>query len=69
MAFLRVESINGKKVRNLREVVEMVESCKDEYITFELENDIPVTLNIGKLRAATPRILDRYHINADRFFE
>ena len=69
MAFLRVESINGKKVRNLREVVEMVESCKDEYITFEFENDIPVTLNIGKLRAATPRILDRYHINADRFFE
>ena len=62
-------SINGKKVNNLREVVELVESCKDEYITFEFEGDIPVTLNIGKLRAATPRILDRYHINADRFFE
>ena len=64
-----LDSINGKKVHNLREVVELVESCKDEYITFEFENDIPVTLNIGKLRAATPRILDRYHINADRFFE
>ncbi len=62
-------AINGKKVRNLREVVEIVESCKDEYITFEFENDIPVTLNIGKLREATPRILERYHITADRFFE
>ena len=62
-------SINGKKVRNLREVVEMVENCKDEYITFEFENDIPVTLNIGKLREATPRILERYNITADRFFE
>jgi len=62
-------SINGKKVHNLREVVELVESCKDEYITFEFEGDIPVTLNIGKLREATPRIMDRYHISADRFFE
>ena len=62
-------SINGKKVHNLREAVELVESCKDEYITFEFEDDIPVTLNIGKLREATPRILERYHITADRFFE
>ena len=62
-------SINGKKVRNLREAVELVESCQDEYITFEFEGDVPVTLNIGKLRAATPRILERYHITADRFFE
>ena len=64
-----LDSINGKKVHNLREVVELVESCKDEYITFEFEGDIPVTLNIGKLRAATPAILDRYHITSDRFFE
>jgi len=62
-------SINGKKVHNLREAVELVESCQDEYITFEFEGDIPVTLNIGKLREATPRILERYHITADRFFE
>ena len=62
-------SINGKKVHNLREAVKIVESCEDEYITFEFEGDIPVTLNIGKLRAATPKILDRYHIPADRFFE
>lgn len=62
-------SINGKKVHNLREAVELVESCKDEYITFEFEDDIPVTLNIGKLREATPRILERYNITADRFFE
>lgn len=66
---LVLRSINGKKVRNLREAAEMVEQCKEEYITFEFEGDIPVTLNIGKLRAATPRILDRYRIPADRFFE
>ena len=64
-----LDSINGKKVHNLREVVELVESCRDEYITFEFEGDVPVTLNVGKLRDATPRILERYHITADRFFE
>ena len=64
-----LDSINGKKVHNLREAAELVESCKDEYITFEFEGDIPVTLNIGKLRKATPKILDRYHITSDRFFE
>ena len=62
-------SINGNKVHNLREAVKLVESCTDEYITFEFEGDVPVTLNIGKLRAATPTILDRYHITADRYFE
>ena len=62
-------SINGKKVHNLREAVEMVENCKDEYITFLFEGNIRATLNIGKLRAATPQILDRYRIPADRYIE
>ena len=60
-------SINGKKVRNLKEAIEMVENCNDEYITFMFEEDFPVTLNLAKLRAATPRILERYRIPADRF--
>ena len=62
-------SINGKKVHNLREAVEMVENCKDEYITFLFEGNIRATLYIGKLRAATPQILDRYRIPADRYIE
>ena len=62
-------SINGKKVHNLREVAEMVETCKDDYITFEFEGDLPVTLNAEKAREATPRILERYRIQSDRHFE
>ena len=60
-------SVNGKKVRNLKEAVEMVENCKDEYITFMFEEDTPVTLNLARLRAATPRILERYRVPADRY--
>ena len=62
-------SINGKKVRNLKEAVEMVENCKDKYITFMFEEDTPVTLDLAKLRAATPRILERYRISADRYLK
>jgi len=62
-------SINGKKVHNLKETVDMVEKCRDKYITFLFEEDTPVTLDLGKLRAATPRILERYRIPADRYLK
>ena len=47
----------------------MVENCKEEYITFEFEGDIPITLNTEKMRNATPNILERYRIPSDRYFE
>ena len=62
-------AINGRKVHSLKEAVEIVESCRDEYITFMFTDDLPVTLNLGKLRAATPRILKRYRIPADRYMK
>lgn len=62
-------AINGRKVHSLKEAVGIVESCRDEYITFMFAEDLPVTLNLGKLRAATPRILQRYRIPADRYMK
>ena len=62
-------SINGRKVRNLKEAVKTIEACKDKYITFMLEDDIPVTLDLEKLRGATPRILERYRVPADRYLK
>ena len=53
---LVLQSINGKKVHNLKEAVEMVENCRDKYITFMFEDHTPVTLDLEDLRAATPRI-------------
>ena len=62
-------SINGKKVHNLKEAVEMVDNCRDEYITFMFEEDTPVTLNLAKLRKANPRILKRYLVPNDRYLK
>ena len=64
-----LKSVNGKDIRNLRELVETVEKCQDEYITFTFEEDVPVILNLKHLREANGRILKRYRVPADRYFE
>lgn len=61
-----LKSVDGKKVRNLRELIAAVEGAKGEFIIFALEDDPPVILDTKKIREATPRILERYRIPADR---
>ena len=62
-------SVNGKKIRSLKELVETVEKCRDEYITFTFAEDVPVILNLKHLREANPRILKRYRVPADRYLK
>jgi len=64
-----LDSVNGKKIRNLKELVETVEKCRDEYITFSFAEDLPVILNLKHLREANPRILKRYRVPADRYLK
>lgn len=59
-------SVDGKKVRNLKDLIAAVESARGEFITFAFEEDPPVTLDTKKMREATPKILARYRIPADR---
>ena len=42
---------------------------RDKYITFMFDEDTPVTLDLEKLSAATPRILERYRVPADRYLK
>lgn len=66
---LELVSVNGKKIRNLRELAETVEQCKDEYITFTFAEELPMILNLKHLREANPRIMTRYRIHADRYLK
>lgn len=66
---LELVSVNGKKIRNLRELVETVEQCKDEYINFTFANDLPLIMNLKHLREANPRIMERYRVPADRYLK
>ena len=69
LAARRLISINGKNIRNLKEVAEIAGKSKGEYITFLFENDLPIILNLAKIRSATPYILRRYQIPADRYLK
>ena len=62
-----VSSVNGVKVRNLRHLIEMLEEKQDGYaiIRFDQENR-PLILDLKQFRAATPRILEKYQLPADR---
>ncbi len=59
--------VNDKHVRNLKELISMVENNQDEFITFCFgEEKIPVTLNRVKMLERTPDILKNYRVPADR---
>uniref|UniRef100_A0A803QLZ1 Serine protease n=1 Tax=Cannabis sativa TaxID=3483 RepID=A0A803QLZ1_CANSA len=53
----QILKFNGKPVRNLKTLANMVESCKDEYLKFELEYDQIVVLQTKTAREATLDIL------------
>jgi len=63
----QLNAVNGRKITNLKEFISIIENSKDEFITMTFgAQNYPVTLDLAKLRAATPDILERYRIPADR---
>ena len=65
-----VRSVNGVKVRNLRHLVEIVDSCKSGFVCFGLDRDdewdVKVIVDAKEMREATDRVLKRNLIPADR---
>ncbi|MBR0458850.1 MAG: trypsin-like peptidase domain-containing protein [Victivallales bacterium] len=61
-----VVKVNGHRIRNLRQLVKVVEAAKGTSITFSLHNGMPLTLDLQHLREATPRVLRLYRIANDR---
>ncbi|RDX79627.1 Protease Do-like 9, partial [Mucuna pruriens] len=53
----QVLAFNGKPVKNLKSLAEMVESCNDEYLKFDLDYDQIVVLRTKTAKAATLDIL------------
>lgn len=45
----QVVRFNGHKVNNLREVVALVDTCKDGYLDFDLEYNQKVILDVKKV--------------------
>ncbi|ONK69482.1 uncharacterized protein A4U43_C05F23410 [Asparagus officinalis] len=58
----QVLAFNGKPVKNLKELASMVESCKEEFLQFDLEYQQIVVLETKTAKAATPDILTTHCI-------
>ena len=62
-----VSSVNGVKVRNLRHLIELMEQKQDGYAIIRFDQEIrPLIVDVKQFRAATPRILEKYQLPADR---
>ena len=65
-----VKSLNGEKVRNIRQLIQMLENGKDEFICLEVDRGnsytSPIYMNREQQKKATKAILKKYAIPADR---
>ena len=62
----QVFAVNGKKLNKLKDLVDIVDSCKSEYLKFELEYDATVIIDTKVARAATKDIMTTHCIAFDR---
>ncbi|XP_021718987.1 protease Do-like 9 [Chenopodium quinoa] len=62
LANVQVHAVNGNPVKNLKSLVNMVESCNDEYLKFDLIFNVVVILRTEAAKAATADILATHSI-------
>jgi S1-C subfamily serine protease len=63
LAELQVKKVNGVEVENLKHLMEIVESCKEEEnVRVDLDEERVIVLNYGLARVATSNILKRHRI-------
>lgn len=61
-----VEKVNGKKIKDLEELISIVESTKKGFIVFQLKNKTRIVFDVEKLKQSTPHIMNLYRIPKDR---
>lgn len=66
VSHLKALRFNGTKIRNVKHLAQLVDSCTSAYMRFELEDSVVVVLATNSACAATPGILKEYCIAHDR---
>ncbi|KAJ7542640.1 hypothetical protein O6H91_09G004600 [Diphasiastrum complanatum] len=62
----QVQNFNGVKIRNLKQLAQLVDSCTDEFMCFQLDETMMVVLDTKASHLATPQILKDYSIPLER---
>lgn len=63
-----VKSVNGIKVKNLRDLVSIIENNEDEFVVIKLYNNSKIVLNHKEVLADNHKTLKNYDIANDRNF-
>lgn len=61
-----LKSVNGKKVKNLKELAKIYDEQKEGFIIFECSGDRKIIADINSLKSSMPRIMKSYNISSDR---
>lgn len=61
-----VYSINGKVVKDLKHLIQLIEKSKGPYLTIVTDFGNRITLNVKKVRKRNRVILDNYQVHVDR---
>lgn len=62
LAELQVKKVNGMEIENLKHLCQLVQSCSEESLRFDLDDDRVIVLNYNSGKIATERILKRHRI-------
>jgi hypothetical protein len=62
LAELQVKKVNGVEVENLKHLCSLVESCTEENLRFDLDDERVIVLKYQNAKLATSRILKRHRI-------
>ncbi|KAL4202578.1 hypothetical protein AMTRI_Chr02g264330 [Amborella trichopoda] len=62
----QVLKFNGTKIKNIRHLAHLVDTCKDQYLIFEFEDNFLAVLDREAASIASPRILKDYGIPSER---
>ncbi|MBO5781544.1 MAG: PDZ domain-containing protein [Opitutales bacterium] len=63
---LILKTVNGKKVKNLKELANMYDSQKEGFFIMESHNGIKIIVDIKNLKDSIPRIMKNYKISSER---
>lgn len=61
-----IEKVNGTPVRNLRQMIGLVESTTNQFVVFENDKQQKIILDRELVAAAMPAIMETYRVPSDR---
>ncbi len=61
-----VDTVNGKKIRNFKDFIAIVDNCSSKYLRIHFDSKIQIIMETKKAKAVNSEVLDLYKIKSDR---